>query len=132
VAATWQQQGAPAGLKTDFSFRPTTGGRPLAMCSGGRTERATYEARTKRCWRPSPTVTAVRSEMLMQRQLGWLVVWARNRQHHQHLPVVDVEGAVQRGSSFITLVRMAGLHLDGALAAFGPLRIHVLRERRSL
>jgi hypothetical protein len=70
--------------------------------------------------------------MLMQRQLGWLVVWAGNRQHHQHLPAVDVEGAAQRGSSFITLVRMAGLHLDGALATFGPLRIHVLRERRSL
>jgi hypothetical protein len=68
-------------------------------------------------------VTPVHSEMLMQRRLGWLVVWAGNHQHHRG-----------RGpEAFITLVRTAGLHLDGAPATVvAPLRIQVLLERRSL
>ena len=67
-------------------------------------------------------------EVLMERHLGWMQVWAR-----QHLPPAEADDATQE--AFIALLRKAAnLQLHGALRGylFGLLRIEVLRARRFL
>jgi hypothetical protein len=99
VAATWQQLRAPAGLKTAFSFRPTTGGRLLAMCSGDRTRAGDVRG-------PDEALLAAfangdagafgDADAATARVAGGV---GTEPPAPPALPAVDVEGAAQRRSS---------------------------------